>query len=113
MGMAAKYLLTGLLVLCGAAGVASACQKSTNPQLDETFKNADQGWGQPDNVAAFTAQGLVLKPPPGGSAWRMNTNFTMAKADWCITVVSPSNLPNPADEDSVGSVGVWFWGKDV
>jgi hypothetical protein len=50
-----------LVILCGAAGAASACQKQANrPLFDDNFKNADPGWGQPDNVAAFTQQGLVL-----------------------------------------------------
>jgi hypothetical protein len=110
---AAKLILVGLLVLCGAAGTASACQKTSNALLDDNFKNADPGWGEPDNVAAFTAQGLVLTPPVGGSAWRWNVNFTMARSDWCVQVVNPAKLPSPADEDSIGSVGVWFWGKDL
>jgi hypothetical protein len=109
----ARPLLVFMMVLCAASGAASACQKNANPQLDENFKNADPGWGQPDNIAAFTAQGLVLKPPVSGSAWRWNVNLTMPHADWCITVVNPANLPDPADENSVGSVGVWFWGKDL
>ncbi|HZK88727.1 MAG TPA: hypothetical protein VFC56_01135 [Stellaceae bacterium] len=110
--VSARVLLVGLMALCAAAGAASACQKTSNPQLDENFKNADPGWGQPDNIAAFTADGLVLKPPVSGSAWRSNAHFTMARADWCITVVNPANLPDPANEDTVGSAGVWFWGKD-
>jgi hypothetical protein len=113
----AKALLVGLasvvIVLGGAAGAASACQKKSNPLLDDNFKNADPGWGQADNIAAFTAQGLVLKPPFGGSAWRSNGGFTMVHADWCVQVVNPARLPEPADEDSVGSVGLWFWGKDL
>jgi hypothetical protein len=110
--VAAKLVLVGLMVLCGAAGAASACQKKSNPLLDDNFKNADPGWGQPDNIAAFTAQGLVLTPPASGSAWRSNANFTMNRADWCIQVMSPTSLPSPADEDAVGSVGMWFWGRD-
>jgi hypothetical protein len=109
----ARVLLTGLMVLCAASGAASACQKTSNPQLDDNFKNADPGWGQPDNIAAFTSQGLVLKPPPSGSAWRWNANLTLAHADWCVSVVNPASLPNPPDEDAVGSVGLWFWGKDL
>jgi hypothetical protein len=109
----ARALLVGLILLCTAANAVSACQKKTNPLLDDNFKNADPGWGQADNVAAFTAQGLVLKPPASGSAWRSNAGFTMARADWCVQVVSPARLPEPADEDAVGSVGLWFWGKDM
>jgi hypothetical protein len=112
----ARVLLVGVaaaaIVWCGAAGAASACQKKSPPLLDDNFKNADPGWGQPDNIAAFTAQGLVLTPPSGGSAWRSNSGRTMARADWCVQVVNPSSLPMPADEDAVGSVGLWFWGKD-
>ena len=111
--MIVRGFAVGLLVLCVAASAASACQKTSNALLDDNFKNADPGWGEPDNIAAFTAEGLVLKPPVSGSAWRANANFTMARADWCIDIVNPRSLPSPADEDAVGSVGVWFWGKEL
>ena len=111
--MIARALLVGLILICATVGAASACQKKTNPLLDDNFKNADPGWGEPDNVAAFTADGLVLKPPVSGSAWRWNANFTMAHNDWCIAIVNPQSLPDPADEDAVGSVGIWFWGRDL
>lgn len=102
-----------MAVLCGASGAALACQKHSSPVFQDDFKNADPGWGQPDNAAAFTANGLVLTPPISGSAWRTNANLTMAQGDWCMEVVSPSTLPAVADQDSVGSVGVWFWGSDL
>jgi hypothetical protein len=108
-----RFLLVGVMVVCGAAGTASACQKQTAAVFEDSFKNADPGWGQPDNVAAFTPQGLVLTPPVSGSAWRSNANLSMARGDWCVQVINPASLPTPADEDAVGSVGVWFWGKDV
>jgi hypothetical protein len=111
--VAVKFLCVGLAVLCGAAGAASACQKTTNPVFEDNFKTADPGWGQPDNVAAFTAKGLVLTPPVSGSAWRSNANLTMAQGDWCVREINPSGLPTPADEDAVGAVGVWFWGADL
>jgi hypothetical protein len=111
--VAAKLVLVGMIVLCGAASAASACQTNSKSLFQDNFKNADPGWGQPDNVAAFTPGGLVLTPPDGGSAWRSNANYSMAKADWCIEAVSPASLPTPADENRVGSVGVWFWGKDL
>lgn len=111
--MAAKFLAVGLAVLCGATSAAIACQKTTKPVFEDTFKNADPGWGQPDNVAAFTANGLVLTPPVSGSAWRSNANVTMTQGDWCIRVVNPASLPSPADEDTVGAVGAWFWGSDL
>jgi hypothetical protein len=101
-----------LLSLCGAATAASACQRNGNAILDDNFKNPDPGWGQPDTVAAFAQTGLALTPPVSGSAWRWNANFTMSRADWCVEVMSPAKLPDPADEDSVGAVGVWFWDKD-
>ena len=110
----ARLLAAGLTaVLCCTAGTAVACQKHTAPIFQDDFKNPDPGWGQPDNVAAFTKEGLVLTPPAGGSAWRSNANLSMTQGDWCIKVVSPANLPTPADEDAVGSVGVWFWGQDL
>ena len=111
--MAAKHVAIGLMMLCGMTAVASACQKQTNPVFEDNFKNADAGWGQPDNVAAFTPQGLVLTPPVSGSGWRSNANLSIAQGDWCVDVVSPTSLPTPADEDAVGAVGVWFWGTDL
>jgi len=99
--------------LCGATASASACQHNGNALLDDNFKNPDAGWGQPDNIAAFTQNGLTLTPPVNGSAWRTDANFTLASADLCIEVMSPSALPDPADEDTVGAAGVWFWGKDT
>jgi hypothetical protein len=105
--------VAGMLALWGTASSAVACQQTGNPVLDENFKNPDPGWGQPDNVAAFTADGLALTPPVSGSAWRWNANLTMAKADWCVEVKSPAQLPDPPDEDNLGTVGVWFWGKDA
>lgn len=111
--MAVKLLSVGLAVLCCAASAASACQKSTNPVFEDNFKNADPGWGQPDNVAAFTPNGLVLTPPVSGSAWRSNSTLTMAQGDWCVREINPSSLPTPADEDTVGAVGVWFWSSDL
>lgn len=101
-----------LLCLCGAPATASACQHNGNALLDDNFKNPDPGWGQPDNFAAFAATGLALTPPVSGSAWRWNANFTMARADLCVEVMSPAKLPATPDEDSVGAVGIWFWGKD-
>jgi hypothetical protein len=55
----------------------------------------------------------VLTPPASGSGWRWNANLTMAQGDWCVEVVNPTHLPDRADEESNGSVGVWFWGKDL
>jgi hypothetical protein len=113
MAVSVKIFAVATAVLCGVSGAASACQKHANPVFQDDFKNADPGWGQPDNAAAFTANGLVLTPPVSGSAWRTNANLTMAQGDWCVEVVSPSTLPTVADQDSVGSVGVWFWGTDL
>jgi len=113
LGATLKIAAIALLALCGSVGTAAACQSNTNPLLDDNFKTPDPGWGQPDNIAAFNqGGGLTLTPPPGGSAWRWNSSVTMAHADWCVEVMSPGRLPHPADEDTVGAVGVWFWGKD-
>jgi hypothetical protein len=107
-----KIAAIGLLALCSAGGAASACQHDVNALFDESFKTPDPGWGQADNVAAFTADGLALTPPVSGSAWRWNANYSMARNDWCVEVMSPTKLPDPPDEDAVGAVGVWFWDKD-
>ncbi|HWD59552.1 MAG TPA: hypothetical protein VG308_14800 [Stellaceae bacterium] len=110
--MRATALGFGTMMLCSTAGVALACQSHASPIFEDNFKNADAGWGQPDNVAAFTPQGLVLTPPVSGSAWRSNGNYSMAHADWCVTVVNPATLADPPDEDTVGAVGLWFWSRD-
>lgn len=103
--------LAALLIVAGSA--ARACQSNGPPTLVEDFKNPDIGWGKPDTVASYSQQGLVLRPPGGGSAWRWNRNFTMGRADFCIEAVSPSPLPNPANSTTVGDVGIWFWGTDA
>jgi hypothetical protein len=107
-----RTLALAVVLALGGAGAASACQSSGAPLLDDNFKTADPGWGQPDNIAAFTAGGLILTPPVGGSAWRWNSSQSMAKADLCVLVMNPKQLPSPADENTVGAVGVWFWGAD-
>jgi hypothetical protein len=107
-----KIAAAGLLALCSAAGTASACQHDAKALFDENFKSPDPGWGQADNVAAFTPDGLALTPPVSGSAWRWNASYSMAKNDWCVEVMNPTKLPDPPDEDAVGAVGLWFWDKD-
>ena len=98
-----------MLVLGGVSG-ACACQaKGTAAILDDTFKTPDPGWGAPDDAAAFTADGLALKPPVNGSAWRWNPNFTMDGYDFCVSVVNPSQA---AGRD-IGDVGVRFWAQDA
>lgn len=101
------------LLIGGAAGAAQACQGTGAPTLVEDFKNPDIGWGKPDTIASYTQQGLVIRPPGGGSAWRWNRNFTMARADFCIEAVNPSPLPSPANAETTGDVGIWFWGTDA
>ena len=110
--MGGKLVFAVLLALSGSIGAASACQSHGTPLLDDSFKTADPGWGQPDNVAAFTANGLILTAPVSGSAWRWNRSQTMAHNDLCVEVMNPAQLPSPADADTVGAVGVWFWSTD-
>jgi hypothetical protein len=98
------------LLLLGASGGALACQGRTAAMLDETFRTPDPGWGPPDDAAAFTAGGLVLKPPVNGSAWRWNPNYTIDGSHLCVTVANPSQLPGRAD---IGDVGVWFWAQNA
>ena len=107
-----KIAAVALLSLCAGAATTSACQRNGNALLDDNFKNPDPGWGQPDTIAAFTAGGVTLTPPASGSAWRLNSGFTLARSDWCVEAINPAKLPDPADEDAVGAVGVWFWGTD-
>jgi hypothetical protein len=96
-----------------ANGTATACQGRGTPLLDDDFKNPDIGWGTPTSVASYTPDGLVLRPPVNGSGWRWNQNFSMAHADLCAEVANPANLPSPANQKTVGDVGLWFWGADA
>jgi hypothetical protein len=102
-----------LALLLGTSGAALACQGRGTPMLDEDFKNPDIGWGKPDTIASYTPQGLVLRPPVNGSAWRWNRNFGLARADLCVEAVNPAPLPNPANAENTGDVGLWFWGQDA
>jgi hypothetical protein len=101
-----------LALLLGASGAAEACQATGAPTLVEDFKNPDIGWGKPDAIASYTQEGLVVRPPANASGWRWNRNFSMGRADFCIEEVNPSALPRPANSQTVGDVGVWFWGTD-
>ena len=106
-----RILAVAVAAMLAMGGVASACQaKNAAPVLDETFKTPDPGWGPPDDAASFTSEGLVLKPPVNGSAWRWNPNYTLDGKDLCVSIVSPTSLPGRAD---IGDVGVWFWSKDA
>ncbi|HWB52499.1 MAG TPA: hypothetical protein VG651_25570 [Stellaceae bacterium] len=102
-GAAAIFLLT-------SAG-AFACLGKSDPALDDNFAEPDPGWPNGDNVAT-TPQGLVVKPPVNGSTWVANSNYTMDGSDLCVTVALPATLPTPANEDTVGDVGVLFWKRD-
>jgi hypothetical protein len=72
----------------------------------------DPGWGRADTVASFTPSGLALTPNVDASAWRINQSYTLTNGDWCIEIVNPATMPNPANAQTVGDVGVWFWGRD-
>jgi hypothetical protein len=106
-----KCLLAGAAFLFATSGVALACQGKTDPALDDKFAKPDPGWPSSDNVT-ITPQGLVVKPPVNGSTWVVNGNYTMDGADLCVTVAMPAVMPNPANEDTVGDVGVVFWKRD-
>lgn len=99
-------------VLLVAHGAALACQAAGAPVLDEDFKNPDVGWGKPDAIASYSGDGLVLRPPVNGSAWRWDSDFSLARADWCVDVRNPANLPPSAKQKAIGDVGVWFWDID-
>jgi hypothetical protein len=96
-----------------SAGGALACQATGNPTFDDTFKLPDPGWGRADTVGDYTPNGLALTPPPNGSAWRLNQSLSLKSGDWCVEVSNPATLPSSPDEDSVGDVGIWFWGQDA
>lgn len=106
--------LVGLALLgIAAGGPTLACQSQAAPILDEDFKNPDIGWGKPDTIADYSQQGLVMRPPVNGSAWRWNRNYTMARADLCVDARNPAIMPSHPDEQNTGDAGVWFWGKDA
>ena len=109
--MKAKALLGAAALLLATSGVASACLGKSDPALDDNFSKPDPGWPNADNVLT-TPQGLVIKPPINGSTWAVNSNYTMDGSDLCVTVAMPATLPSPANEDTVGDVGVVFWKRD-
>jgi hypothetical protein len=106
-----RVLFGAASLLCLVSGGASACLGKSDPALDDNFSNPDPGWPNGDNVAT-TPQGLVVKPPVNGSTWVVNSNYTMDGADLCVTVALPATLPTPANEDTVGDVGLLFWKRD-
>ncbi len=107
----ARALFGAAVVFLLADAAAFACLGKSDPALDDNFANPDPGWPSSDNVAT-TPQGLVVKPPANGSTWVVNSNYTIDGSDLCVTVVLPATLPTPANEDTVGDVGVLFWKRD-
>jgi hypothetical protein len=105
-----RILAAAAALTFAISGGAWACQaKNTAAILDDTFKTPDPGWGPPDDAASFTANGLVLKPPVNGSAWRWNPNYTLDGNDLCVSIVNPSQA---AGRD-IGDVGIWFWSQNA
>ena len=109
--MITRGLLAGAALFFAATGTAFACQGKSDPALDDNFSKPDPGWPASDNVVV-TPQGLVVKPPVNGSTWVVNGNYTMDGADLCVTVAFPATMPTPANEDTVGDVGIVFWKRD-
>ena len=107
----AKVFFGAVAVFLLADATASACLGKRDPALDDNFVTADPGWPNGDNVAT-SPQGLIVKPPANGSTWVVNSNYTMDGSDLCVTVALPATLPTPANEDTVGDVGVLFWKRD-
>ncbi len=110
MFLNAVILGAALSFVASNAGVA--CQATGRPSLNEDFKTPDPGWGRADAVAAFTPNGLALTPTVDASAWRVNQGYNLTHGAWCIEIVNPAAMPNPANAQTVGDVGVWFWGRD-
>ena len=106
-----RALLAAATALFLAASPAAACLGKSDPALDDNFSKPDAGWPNGDNVSV-TPQGLTVKPPANGSTWVVNGNYTMDGSDLCVTVALPQTLPTPANEDTVGDVGVLFWKRD-
>src|SRR3984885_4953403 len=106
-----RGVLVGAVVFFAACGTALACQGKSDPALDDNFSKPDAGWPSSDNVV-ITPQGLAVKPPANGSTWVVNSNYTMDGADLCATVALPATLPSPANEDTVGDVGLVFWKRE-
>jgi hypothetical protein len=111
ISVTARTLLGAVAVLLATSGAAAACLGKSDPALDDNFVHPDPGWPNGDNVSP-TPQGLVVKPPANGSTWAVNSNYAMDGSDLCVSVALPATLPTPADEDTVGDVGVVFWKRD-
>jgi hypothetical protein len=109
--LVARILAVSAVLLFAATSGALACQgKGAGPILDDTFKTPDPGWGPPDDSAFFTPDGLALKPPVNGSAWRWNPNYTMEGNDLCVSIANPQTVGAHPD---AGDVGIWFWAVDA
>ena len=105
-----RIFAVSIALVLATGGAAWACQaKNTAAILDDTFRTPDPGWGAPDEQAAFTPGGLVLKPPVNGSAWRWNPNYTIDGNSLCVSVINPS----PTSGRDIGDVGVWFWSQNA
>ncbi|MBV8888730.1 MAG: hypothetical protein JO305_03590 [Alphaproteobacteria bacterium] len=100
-----------VLMIGSVSGMA--CQSRTGAVLDDNFKAPNPGWGAPESDVAFTAQGLVLRPPANNSVFILNENYTLDAMDFCIDVAVPGNLPSPANQDDSGDIGVLFWSRDA
>jgi hypothetical protein len=100
-----------MAILVASGDVAAACLGKSDPALDDNFAKPDPGWPNAENVLT-TPQGLTVKPPANGSTWALNSNYTLDGSDLCVTVALPAAMPTPANEDTVGDVGVVFWRRD-
>ena len=109
--MRARNFLGVVAVLLATSSAAMACLGKSDPALDDNFSKPDPGWPNAENVQT-TPQGLVVKPPVNGSTWALNSNYAMDGTDLCVTVAMPAAMPTPANEDTVGDVGVVFWRRD-
>jgi hypothetical protein len=106
-----KAIRLGAAFLLAGSSVAFACQGKSDPALDDNFTKPDPGWPSSENVA-ITPHGLIVRPPANGSTWVVNSSYTMDGADLCVTTAIPTTLPSPANEDTVGDVGVVFWKRE-
>jgi len=112
-------VLAGAALLFASSAAAFACQGTSNPALDENFKQPDPGWGETsDQYSSASPQGLSMQPPVNGGWWWLNTNYTMDGSDVCLQIVmaaapAPTQGANGQPVSNDSDAGLLFWSKDA
>jgi TIR domain len=84
-----------------------ACKPSRRAVFEDTFKNADPGWGVAPNTPVSFSNGAMLIKPDAGKTWRqLYPSLIFRSATLCVRVKSPTQLTNLEGNSNGGLV---FW----